>query len=83
MSHIKTIAAAIALLFAFGLTVPASADNGPVAPGGTKKQDKDAKKFNKETDKAIKKQDKAQKKADKKAGKDEKKGDKKDDKKGK
>lgn len=75
MSHIKTIAAAIALLFAFGLTVPASAGD-PVPPGGTKKQDKDAKKFNKKTDKEIKKQEKEQKKADKKAGKDAKKGDK-------
>ncbi len=81
MSHIKTIAAAIALLFAFGLTVPASAGPDPVAPGGTKKQDKDAKKFNKETDKAVKKQEKDKKKGDKKAEKDAKKEDKKDKKK--
>lgn len=78
MSHIKTIAAAIALFFAFGLTVPASADNGPVAPGGTKKQDKDAKKFNKETDKAVKKKEKDKKKEEKKTEKDGKKEDKKD-----
>ena len=73
MSHIKTIAAAIALLFAFGLTVPASAGPDPVPPSGTKKQDKDAKKFNKKTDKEVKKQEKDKKKAEKKAEKDGKK----------